>query len=46
MHELTIKGEAAKAALPADRALDTGVDVIDKTSVAAFRAKLAELKSS
>lgn len=46
MHELATKGEAAKAGLPPDRALDTGVDVIDKANVAAFRAKLAELKRS
>ena len=46
MHDMATKGEAAKAGLPADRAIDTGVDVIDKTSVAGFRAKLAELKRS
>jgi ribose transport system substrate-binding protein len=46
MHELATKGEAAKATLPADRALDTGVDIIDKATVAPFRAKLAELKRS
>ena len=46
MHELATKGDAAKAALPANRTIDTGVDVIDKTNVAAFRAKLAELKRS
>ena len=46
LHDLATKGETAKAAIPADRALDTGVDVIDKTNVAAFRAKLAELKRS
>jgi ribose transport system substrate-binding protein len=46
MHDLATKGDAAKATLPADRNLDTGVDVIDKANVAAFRAKLAELKRS
>jgi ribose transport system substrate-binding protein len=44
MHDLATKGEAAKAALPADRNIDTGVDVIDKSNVADFKAKLAELK--
>jgi ribose transport system substrate-binding protein len=46
MHELATKGDAAKATLPADRTIDTGVDVIDKTSVADFRKKLAEMKRS
>jgi ribose transport system substrate-binding protein len=44
MHELATKGEAAKAALPPSHVIDTGVDVIDKSSVAAFKQKLAELK--
>src|SRR4051794_9570790 len=44
MHELATKGEAAKAALPPTHVVDTGVDVIDKSSVAAFKQKLAELK--
>jgi len=46
MHELATKGDAAKATLPADHTIDTGVDVIDKSTVAPFRAKLAELKRS
>jgi len=44
MHELATKGEAAKAALPASRVIDTGVDVIDKSNVSPFKLKLAELK--
>jgi ribose transport system substrate-binding protein len=44
MHELATKGEAAKATLPAGKVIDTGVDVIDKSNVAAFKAKLAEMK--
>src|SRR4051812_6510974 len=44
MHELATKGEAAKATLPSGHVIDTGVDVIDKTGVVAFRQKLAELK--
>jgi ribose transport system substrate-binding protein len=46
MHALATKGDAAKAALPAGRNIDTGVDVIDKSNVAEFKAKLAELKRS
>jgi ribose transport system substrate-binding protein len=45
LHELATKGEAAKAALPADRNIDTGVDVIDKSNVADFKAKLTEMKA-
>jgi ribose transport system substrate-binding protein len=44
LHDLATKGEAAKAALPPDRNIDTGVDVIDKSNVADFKAKLAEMK--
>jgi ribose transport system substrate-binding protein len=44
LHDLATKGEAAKAALPADRNIDTGVDVIDKSNVADFKAKLTEMK--
>jgi ribose transport system substrate-binding protein len=44
MHELATKGEAAKATLPTGHVIDTGVDVIDKGTVVAFRQKLAELK--
>ncbi len=46
MNELATKGDAAKAALPASHVIDTGVDVIDKSTVAAFKAKLAEMKGS
>ncbi|MBV9949166.1 MAG: sugar-binding protein [Myxococcales bacterium] len=44
MHELATKGAAARSAIPENRVVDTGVDVIDKANVAAFKAKLAELK--
>jgi len=44
MHDLATKGEAAKGALPSTHVIDTGVDVIDKTNVVAFKAKLAEMK--
>lgn len=46
MNELATKGEAAKASIPPTRAIDTGVDIIDKQSVADFKAKLAEMKRS
>jgi ribose transport system substrate-binding protein len=46
MHELATKPEAAKAALPANHIIDTGVDVITKENVAPFRATLAEMKKS
>jgi ribose transport system substrate-binding protein len=45
LHDLATKGEAAKAALPADRNIDTGVDVIDKSNVADFKAKLIAMKA-
>lgn len=43
MHELATKPDAA-AKIPADKLLDTGVEVINKANVADFRAKLAEMK--
>jgi ribose transport system substrate-binding protein len=46
MHELATKGEAAKAAIPPNHSIDTGVDLIAKSNVAGFKAKLAELKRS
>ncbi|WP_437540782.1 substrate-binding domain-containing protein [Sorangium sp. So ce367] len=44
MHELATKGDAAMAAIPKDKMVDTGVDVIRKENVAEFKAKLVELK--
>ena len=46
MHELATKGDAAKASLPPNRVIDTGVEVIEKGNVASFKAKLAEMKKS
>jgi ribose transport system substrate-binding protein len=46
MHELATKGEAAKSQLPADKVIDTGVEVISKANVADFRAKLEEMKKN
>lgn len=43
MHELATKPEVA-ATIPANKAIDTGVEVINKANVADFKAKLAEMK--
>lgn len=43
MHDLATKPEAA-AAIPANKTIDTGVEVINKANVAEFKAKLAEMK--
>jgi ribose transport system substrate-binding protein len=43
MHELATKPDAM-AAIPANKIVDTGVEVINKANVADFRAKLAEMK--
>lgn len=44
MHELATKPKETLAAIPKDKAIDTGVEVINKDNVAEFRAKLAEMK--
>jgi ribose transport system substrate-binding protein len=44
MHELATKGEAAKAAIPPSKVIDTGVEVINKANVAKFKEQLAEMK--
>jgi ribose transport system substrate-binding protein len=44
IHDLAKDKDKAKAALPADKVVDTGVEVITKANVADFRAKLAEMK--
>lgn len=44
MYDLATRGEAAKASLPPSRVVDTGVEVINKANVAAFRQQLAEMK--
>jgi ribose transport system substrate-binding protein len=46
MHALATQGEDAKKALPADRVIDTGVTVIDKSNVAPFKIELAEMRKS
>jgi ribose transport system substrate-binding protein len=44
MHDLATKPEATMALIPANKAIDTGVEVIAKANVGDFRTKLAELK--
>ncbi len=44
MLDLATQGEAAKASLPPTGFVDTGVSVINKANVVAFRQQLAELK--
>ncbi len=43
MHELATKPEAA-AAIPASKAIDTGVEIINKANVEDFKKKLADMK--
>ena len=44
MHELVTKPEATLASIPASKAIDTGVEVIDKANVAEFKQRLADMK--
>jgi len=44
IHDLAKDKDKAKAALPADKIVDTGVEVITKANVADFKAKLAEMR--
>jgi ribose transport system substrate-binding protein len=44
MHELATKPEETMAKIPADKAIDTGVEIINKTNVVDFKQKLAEMK--
>ena len=44
MHELATKPEATLALIPANHAIDTGVEVVDKASVADFKQRLSDLK--
>jgi len=46
MHELATQGEAAMARLPKGGLLDTGVEIVNKDNVAAFKKNLAELIQS
>jgi ribose transport system substrate-binding protein len=44
MHDLATKGDAARAAIPPTRIIDTGVEVITKDNVAEFSKELAALR--
>jgi ribose transport system substrate-binding protein len=44
LHELATKGDEAMKSIPADKVVDTGVEVINKDNVADFEKKLAEMK--
>jgi ribose transport system substrate-binding protein len=44
LHQLATQGDAARKALPPNRMLDTGVEVITSANVASFEKRLAELK--
>jgi ribose transport system substrate-binding protein len=44
MHDLATRGDTMKASLPPTQIIDTGVEVINKSNVATFRQKLAEMK--
>ena len=44
MHELATNSEQALKKIPETKVIDTGVEIINKSNVAEFRAKLAELK--
>ncbi|XYH93210.1 sugar-binding protein [Sorangium sp. So ce1128] len=43
-HELATKPDAAMTQIPANKSIDTGIDVIEKTNVSEFKQKLAEMK--
>ena len=45
MHELATKPDAM-AAIPANKAIDTGVEIINKDNIKEFRDRLAEMKKS
>ena len=44
MHKLAIGGDKAMKSIPADKVIDTGVEIISKANVADFKAKLVEMK--
>ncbi|MDF3066228.1 MAG: ABC-type sugar transport system, periplasmic component [Polyangiaceae bacterium] len=46
MHELATKPAEAKKNIPANGVIDTGVTVIDKSNVEAFKAELTEMRKS
>lgn len=44
MHDLATKGDAARAAIPPGKVIDTGVEVITRDNVSEFSKQLAALK--
>jgi ribose transport system substrate-binding protein len=44
MHDLATRGDTVTASLPPTKVIDTGVEVINKSNVADFRRKLADMK--
>jgi ribose transport system substrate-binding protein len=44
MHDLATRGDTVAASLPPTKVIDTGVEVINKDNVAAFKQKLADMK--
>ena len=46
MHDLATKGDAAKAVLPPERVIDTGVEVINRDNLKEFRDRLAQMRKS
>jgi ribose transport system substrate-binding protein len=46
MHDLAVKHDVSKAALPPGGIIDTGVEVIKKDNLQEFRDRLAEMKKS
>ncbi|HYQ30077.1 MAG TPA: substrate-binding domain-containing protein [Polyangiaceae bacterium] len=46
MHDLATKGDAAKAALPPERIIDTGVEVINRDNLKEFRDRLTQMRKS
>ena len=46
MHDLATKGDAAKAALPPERIIDTGVEVINRDNLKEFRDRLIQMRKS
>ncbi len=46
MHDLALKNEETKKALPPNGILDTGVTVIDKSNVDSFKAEITAMKKS
>jgi ribose transport system substrate-binding protein len=46
MHDLATKGDAAKAVLPPERIIDTGVEVINRDNLKEFRDRLTQMRKS